>query len=332
MANLYPLKFHPIYKERIWGGSRFQHVFQRKDIPEELKTLCGESWELSSVEDNLSVVSNGYLEGNDIQELIEIYMDELVGSKVYEKFGLEFPLLFKYLDTTDRLSIQVHPDDEKAKERHHAWGKSELWYIVDRKPNSQLIVGFNRDITSEQYVNCVEEHKFPQILNFETPEVDDVYYIPAGRLHAILEGFLIAEIQQTSDVTYRIYDWDRLDKNGQGRELHTELAVDVLEYTCPEGQKYVTEYDKTKSVVEIEETPFFTVNRLVLNNDSIVRNVGELDSFVVLMCLEGEVKVEGAGFEFVNCGKGETVLLPASIDNCNIKAEKSAKILEIYIK
>lgn len=332
MANLYPLKFHPIYKERIWGGNRFQSVFNRQDVPGDISTHCGESWELSAVENNLSVVSNGFLEGNDVQELIEVYMDELVGAKVYEKFGLEFPLLFKYLDTTDRLSIQVHPDDKTAKERHHAWGKSELWYIVDKKPSSQLIVGFNRDVTSEQYINCLEEKNFQDILNFETPDIDDVYSIPAGRLHAILEGFLIAEIQQTSDVTYRVYDWDRLDKNGQGRELHTELALDVLEYTCPEGGKYMSEYDKTKPVVEVEETPFFTVNRLVLDNDSIVRNIGELDSFVVLMCLEGQLTIEGDEFTPVVFGKGETVLLPASIDSCVLSADKTTKLLEVFIK
>jgi mannose-6-phosphate isomerase len=332
MANLYPLKFHPIYKERIWGGNRFQSVFKRKDIPDKISSHCGESWELSAVEENLSVVSNGFLEGNNIQELVEVYMDELVGTKVYDRFGLEFPLLFKYLDTTDRLSIQVHPDDNKAKERHHAWGKSELWYIVNKKPKSQLIVGFNRDVTSGEYIKCLEEKNFPEILNFETPEVDDVYYIPAGRLHAILEGFLIAEIQQTSDVTYRIYDWDRVDKNGRSRELHTELAVDVLEYNCPEGQKYVTEYDKNKALVEVKETPFFTVNRLILDNDSIVRNIGKLDSFIVLMCLEGHFTVEGEGFDSVLCKKGETVLLPASIDNCILTTGSNAKVIEVFVK
>ncbi len=327
--NLYPLKFNPIYKERIWGGDRLKTVFGRKDIPNKIDK-CGESWEISAIEGDLSVVCNGFLEGNTIQELIEVYMDELVGNKVYEKFGIEFPLLFKFLDTNDKLSIQVHPDDAVANERHHAWGKSELWYVVDCKDDAELIVGFNRTVSKTEYLEHLNDGELTSILHWERAEKGDVFFIPAGRLHAILDGFLVAEIQQTSDITYRIYDWDRVDASGHSRELNTELAIDVLDYTAPKDLEYRTVYDITKPVTEIEKTPFFTLNRIDLNNNTVEKDIYDLDSFVVYMCVDGAASIvsDDSSIELL---KGETVLIPASLHEYSISSRSTAQLLEIYI-
>lgn len=327
--NLYPLKFTPIYKDRIWGGDRLKTVFCRKDIPDNIKK-CGESWEISAIEGDISIVSNGFLEGNSIQELIEIYMDELVGNKVYAKFGMEFPLLFKFLDTSDKLSIQVHPNDVVARERHHAWGKSELWYIVDCKKDAELIVGFNRDISRDEYLEHLNHGELTSILNWEPAKVDDVFYIPAGRLHAILDGFLVAEIQQTSDITYRIFDWDRVDAAGKSRELHTELAIDVLDYSAPKDLAYKTEYDITKPETEIEKTPFFTLNRIDLDRNSVEKDIYDLDSFVVYMCIGGEATIEYDDTSLPII-KGETVMIPASLQEFKISSKTKAQLLEVYI-
>ncbi len=327
--HLYPLKFSPIYKERIWGGDRLKTIFGRKDIPNKIEK-CGESWEISAIEGDLSVVSNGTLEGNNIQELIEIYMDELVGNKTYEKFGLEFPLLFKFLDTSDKLSIQVHPDNEVANERHHAWGKSELWYVIDCKKDAELIIGFNRTVSQSEYLEHLNDGELTSILNWEKAKKDDVFYIPAGRLHAILDGFLVAEIQQTSDITYRIYDWDRVDASGNARELNTELAIDVLDYTAPKDLEYKTIYDVTKPETEIEKTPFFTINRIDLDKNSIEKDIYDLDSFVVYMCISGEASIEYDGSS-VKMSKGETVLVPASLHDFTITSASQAQLLEVYI-
>ena len=221
---LYPLKFKPILKQTIWGGDKLAY----KSEDPRLKESIGESWEISGVQDHISVVSEGPLEENTLEELIEIYMGDLVGDKIYEKFGIEFPLLIKYIDARDNLSIQVHPDDATARERHKAYGKTEMWYLVDAAPEAALILGFKHDVSRELYLQSLHNHTLPELLNTEKVSKGDCFYIPAGTVHAICKGCYIAEIQQTSDITYRIYDYDRRDKNGQARELHTELATDVI--------------------------------------------------------------------------------------------------------
>ncbi|MDR3245260.1 MAG: class I mannose-6-phosphate isomerase, partial [Prevotellaceae bacterium] len=214
--ELYPLKFRPIYKERVWGGNKLSTVINRTK-PD--KKPVGESWELSSVEENLSVVTNGFLKDNDIQELIETYMGDLVGDKVYEKFGIEFPLLFKLIDSAERLSVQVHPNDEIALKRHKAYGKTEMWYVIDASGNSPIYVGFNKKLDREEFAARVENGSLTEVMNVEEARKGDVFFLPAGRIHAIGEGLLIAEIQQTSDITYRIYDWGRENNPETAREM-----------------------------------------------------------------------------------------------------------------
>lgn len=226
--SLYPLKFNPILKDKIWGGSKLKTVLNKDFSP---LPNAGESWEISGVEGDVSVVSNGFLEGNNLEELIEIYMGDLVGDHVYENFGIEFPLLIKFIDANDVLSIQVHPDDVLSKERHNAFGKTEMWYVIEADKGSELIVGFNQKVDKDTYIKKLEEGRLEEILNNEPVAKGSCFFIPAGRVHAIGKGILLAEIQQTSDVTYRIYDFNRTDDKGTPRELHTELAVDAIDYS-----------------------------------------------------------------------------------------------------
>ena len=302
MEGLYPLKFTPIYKDKIWGGNKLKTVLNKDfgDLPN-----CGESWELSGVEDNVSVVSNGLLAGNSLEELIEIYMGDLVGDQVFENFGIEFPLLIKFIDANDDLSIQVHPDDKMSKERHNAFGKTEMWYVLQADAGSKLQSGFNQEVDQDKYLFKLEHNELTDILNFEEVAAGDVYFIPAGRVHAIGKGILLAEIQQTSDVTYRIYDYDRRDDQGNPRELHTELALDAIDYALlPE---YKTHYEtKLNESVELVKCNYFTTNLLDL--DGVVeKDYIKLDSFVIFICLEGEVNIETeSGSETIQ--KGETIL------------------------
>lgn len=326
--GLYPLKFKPIYKRTIWGGNRLQTKLN-KNL--EGLTDVGESWEISDVQDNVSVVANGDLEGNDLQELIEIYMGDLVGDKVFERFGQEFPLLIKFIDANDDLSIQVHPNDMVAAERHHAFGKTEMWYALDGSDDTKLITGFNQNIDQNIFLEKLKNNTLADVLNYETVHKGDVFFVPAGRVHAICKNNLIAEIQQTSDITYRIYDYGRRDKNGKERELHLDLSVDVIDY-----QK--TEQPKIKYTVnpntpnELISCQYFTTNILCPKNE-VIRDYYKYDSFVIFIGLEGKFELEYEGNHTIELALGETILLPASIPSIKIKpTEEESKLIEIYIK
>ncbi len=327
MEGLYPLKFIPLYKDKIWGGNKIKTILNKDfgDLPN-----CGESWEVSAVEGNISVVANGYLAGNNLQELAEIYMGDLLGDKIYEKFGVEFPLLIKFIDANDDLSIQVHPDDELSKKRHNAYGKTEMWYVLQADKGARLNSGFNQEVDQEKYLKFLEAKKLTEILNFEEVAPGDVFFIPAGRVHAIGSGILLTEIQQTSDVTYRIYDYDRKDEKGNTRELHTELALDAIDFSLQE--KYKTGYEeKLNESSEIVSCKYFTTNVLHFDQ-TLEKDYNELDSFVIYICLDGNYKIE-----FENGSetgqKGETVLIPASLENVKLVPQTaSVKLLEVYIK
>lgn len=321
---LYPLKFKPRFKERIWGGDALAARMGKK-LPEGKK--IGESWELSGVQNDISVVSNGKLKGNNLEELIEVYMGELVGEKVYEKFGVEFPLLIKLIDAQDVLSIQVHPDDELARERHNSYGKTEMWYVVDNEPGSFLYVGFKNKVSREQYLQAVANGTLPELLSQWEVKPGDAYFIPAGTIHAIGKGLLIAEIQQTSDVTYRVDDWGRVDDNGNPRQLHTDLAVDAIDFGDPKDLN-VTAQPIVNESVNIAESQYFTTNEIALEG-LMHRNYEALDSFVIYMCLDGSLTVGYEGGE-ETLEKGETMLIPAELENVALNGE--ARLLEVYIK
>ncbi|WP_297091486.1 type I phosphomannose isomerase catalytic subunit [uncultured Draconibacterium sp.] len=327
MSNLYPIKFKPIFHEKIWGGNRMKTILNKDfgALPN-----CGESWELSGVEGNISVVSNGFLAGNDLNDLIEIYMGDLVGDKVYEKFGVEFPLLIKFIDAQDDLSIQVHPNDKLSKERHNAYGKTEMWYVAGAENGALINSGFNQKVDREKYLEFLKGGKLTDLLHYDEAEVGDVFFIPAGRVHAIGKGCLVAEIQQTSDVTYRIFDYNRKDDKGNERELHTELALDAIDFSY--ASQYKTAYNTIENqAVEIVSCPYFTTNIIEFSKEQD-KDYNQLDSFVIYMTLEGEFEIvtEG-GTEDV--AMGETVLLPASLESVQLKPKsESVKILEVYIR
>jgi mannose-6-phosphate isomerase len=326
--KLYPLKFEPIFKERIWGGNKLETRFG-KNLKG--KTNIGESWELSAVTGDISIVSNGELAGNDLQELIEIYMDELVGEKCYEKFGAEFPLLIKFIDANDDLSIQVHPNDAQSKKRHKAFGKTEMWIALDDSEKPKLITGFSKDTNQDEFLAKLKDGTLTDHFTYEEVKKGDAFFVPAGRVHAICSGNLIAEIQQTSDVTYRIYDYDRKDKDGNGRELHLDLSLDVMDYKKVKSPKinYKAEHNKPSELVSCN---YFTTNLLDLNLP-LERDYYSYDSFIVLICTEGACNIKSADSEMLSVKMGETVLLPAALNSAIFYPENgSVKMLEVYIK
>lgn len=321
---LYPLKFKPLYKERIWGGQRLASAMGKK-LPEGVK--IGESWEISGVEGDISVVANGCLKSNNLQELIEVYMGDLVGEKIYDKYGLEFPVLIKLIDAEDVLSIQVHPDDKLAEERHHSYGKTEMWYVIAAEPGASLYVGFNRQVTRQEYLDAVAAGTLPSLLNKVEVKAGDAYFIPAGTVHAIGKGLLIAEIQQTSDITYRVDDWGRVDAHGKPRELHTELAVDAIDFGTPQNYN-VTSAPILNTPVQIKECPYFTTNIIQIHG-VVERDFTRLDSFVIYICLGGELQVRGAEGS-TSLVRGESTLVPAEEEE--IVLEGQGTVLEVYIR
>ncbi|RIH65251.1 mannose-6-phosphate isomerase [Mariniphaga sediminis] len=327
MAGLYPLKFNPIYLEKIWGGNRIKTILG-KDFSSHPN--CGESWEISAVEGHISEVSNGFLKGNNLTELVEVYMGDLVGDKVYKKYGLEFPLLFKFIDANDDLSIQVHPNDEMAAERHNAYGKTEMWYVIHADKGGLINAGFNRQITREEYLEYLRNGKLTEVLCYDEVDPGDVFFMPAGRVHAICKGVLLAEIQQTSDITYRIYDYDRKDAQGNTRELHTDLALEAIDFTYLEDYKTKYNVEKNKSS-EIVHCEYFTTNVLHFSEE-VEKDYHLLDSFIVYMNLEGRFSIEFENGEEV-IEKGETVLVPASLETFRlVPLTPDVKTLEVYIK
>ncbi len=326
MNELYPLKFKPLLKEKIWGGQHLKTLLN-KPFPENKK--IGESWEISGVEGNLSIVDNGYLQGNNLQELIEIYMGDMVGDRVYDHYGIEFPLLIKFIDANDELSIQVHPDDELAKKRHNAFGKTEMWYIIDADNNAELISGFKEKTDKNTYLNYLKTGKLPEILNYEKVQQGDVFFIPSGRVHAIGKGIVLAEIQQTSDITYRIFDWNRKDDNGNYRELHTNLALDAIDFNVYDSYKtdYKITLNKDSSILTC---PYFKTN-IIQFNQTIEKDYNQIDSFVIYMCIDGQFKINYAKDESITVLKGETILIPAVIEHLFLEPVRESKILEIFI-
>lgn len=323
-TQLYPLKFQPIMKEKIWGGNGLKTILN-KDIPSD-KT--GESWEISGVKGDISVIANGDLTGENLQEILKNYKGELVGERIYKQFENEFPLLIKFIDAQDDLSIQVHPNDDLAKQRHNSFGKTEMWYVINADKDAELISGFKQTIDEDIYLDKLENKKLGDILNSEVVQAGDVYFIPVGRVHAIRSGILLAEIQQTSDITYRIYDWDRVDDNGNGRELHTEFALDALDFK--KYDNYKTEYTvSTNERTQLEKCNYFETNIFELNSNKSISYKG-LDSFVIYMLMDGEIDLK-YGNSSLNVKKGETVLLPASIDEIKIDVLQEAKLLEVYL-
>ena len=318
--KLYPLVFNPILQDRIWGGTKLRTDLG-KNIPTE---TTGESWELSAVEGNVSVVKEGDYAGKPLTYLLEQFPAEVLGTKVHEHFGTQFPLLFKFLDAKEDLSIQVHPNDELAKKRHNSFGKTEMWYVMQADEGSRIIVGFKEKSSAQQYLDKLESKSLIDILNQEPAKKGDVYFLETGTVHAIGAGIVIAEIQQTSDITYRIYDWDRVDANGKGRQLHVEEALDAMNYNPTDTKKEYAKEANTSNVMV--DCPYFTTNFLPLAGSKSVSKDGS--SFTVYICTDGEYSVEFEGKTYA-FKKGDTVLIPAALKAFTLNG--TATLLEIYI-
>ena len=321
--KLYPIKFQPILKEKIWGGNKLKSLLNK----ETESNLTGESWEISGVEGDTSIVANGVFKGKSLELLLKEYQSDLVGIKNYKAFGDKFPLLIKFIDAKADLSIQLHPNNELAAKRHDSFGKTEMWYVMQAEDDANLIVGFNQSITSEKYLKHLKDKTLPLILNFDKVKAGDVYFIDVGRVHAIGAGVMLAEIQQTSDITYRVYDWDRLDVNGELRELHNDLALDAIDFNMEDD--FRINYSKKENITNnIVTCPYFTTNCLFITAQSLCKE-NTLDSFIIYMCVEGEASIEVDG-AIETIKKGETILIPAALKSFQIIAD-SAELLEVYI-
>ena len=321
--------FKPLLKQTIWGG---EAIAAFKNVETDLHSI-GESWEISAVEGYLSVVADGKDEGKTIVELIDEQKEGLVGKEVYARFGNTFPLLIKFIDARRDLSIQVHPDDATAMQRHGTRGKTEMWYIVKADEGSHIKLGFNQPMSKEDYSRMVEDNSIIKVLNEQVVKQGDVFFLPAGRVHSVGAGVFLAEIQETSDITYRIYDYGRKDPNGKERELHTELARDVIDYSARKDYQthYKEEHDKRVALIDCQ---FFTTN-LIEPSKVFHADYSELDSFVVMMCMDGGATItahKADGEEWRSIEQGSTVLLPASTLSVDIDPKGKCRLLEVFVR
>ncbi|GFD93351.1 type I phosphomannose isomerase catalytic subunit [Tenacibaculum sp. SSH1-16] len=318
------LRFTPILKQKVWGGKKLNLLLHKNSDGSNI----GESWEISDVDGDESVVSNGNLKGRTLRSLLKEYKHDLVGEYVYETFGEQFPLLIKFIDAKEVLSIQVHPDDKLA-ELQESFGKTEMWYVMQADNEANIIIGFKENSNKEEYVYHLNNKTLLSILNVDKVSKGDVYFVPPGRVHAIGAGLLIAEIQQTSDITYRIYDWDRKDIDGNYRELHTEKALEAIDFSAKSS--YKTTYKKQKNIAnKVVSCPYFTTNILPVEGKKEI-DLSKKDCFVIYMCVEGEVTFFYESQQEV-VRKGETILVPACIDKVEILSENPSELLETYIK
>ena len=323
---LYPLKFKTIFKDKIWGGHKIKTYLGKDFSP---LPNCGETWEISGVKSDVSVIANGPLTGTTLAQLLSQEKGNLLGKKNYERFGNEFPLLVKFIDANEDLSIQVHPNDELAAKRHNSKGKTEMWYVIQADTGSTLISGFNQEVDKELYLKKFNAGELTDILNEEEVQAGDVFFLPAGRVHTIGKGLLIAEIQQTSDITYRIYDFDRVDDKGNKRELHVDEAIDAIDYTFYDN--YKSKYQQTlNQPVEVADCPYFTTNILNYTQETS-RDYNNLDSFVIHVCVEGSYILK-YGIEELPVQMGDCILIPASTKQVSLSTNQGFKILESYIR
>lgn len=322
---MYPLKFEPILKQTLWGGDKIISFKQLNDT----RTEVGESWEISAVEGSESIVAEGPDKGMTLTEVLSKYREELLGEANYARFGVKFPLLVKFIDARQDLSIQVHPSDELAKKRHNSMGKTEMWYVIGADKGAKLRSGFSEQITPKEYKDRVYNNTITEVLQEYDIQPGDVFFLPAGRVHSIGAGAFIAEIQQTSDVTYRIYDFDRKDAKGNARELHTDLAREAINFEVLDD--YRTQYDVVENEpIELVACPYFTTS-LYDMTEEITCDYSELDSFVIFVYVEGSCTLYDNEKNEVSFKAGETVLMPASTQEVTIVPNGKVKLLETYV-
>lgn len=313
--------------EKIWGGTKLLKTYS---LEGKYKNI-GEVWLLSAVKDHESIVTNGFLAGNNLSELSEIYMGDLLGDNIFDKFGQNFPLLFKILDTSDWLSVQVHPDDVLAKKKHTLLnGKTEMWYVMEGGKKAEIISGFNVVTDRIKVQNSIQNNTLQELLQSYKTQKGDLFFTPSGMVHAIGPDVTLAEIQQSSDITYRLWDWDRKDQKGNSRKLHKNDGLDALKYEFEEGGKI--DYSKPENGSEsLISCPVFTTNLIQLDKGILLeKDLFPIDSFICYLCTEGSARIiTEEGSEAIN--KGELILLPAICNDVQIVAAESSSILETYI-
>jgi mannose-6-phosphate isomerase len=318
-------KFKPILKSMLWGGEK---LIPYKGLESD-KTSVGESWEISGVKGNESIVAEGPDAGMSLPELIARDKAALLGQNNYERFGKEFPLLIKFIDARQDLSIQVHPNDKLAWERHQSKGKTEMWYVVDADPGSRLRSGFSKSVTPDEYEQSIADNTITDLLQEYDIHAGDVFFLPAGRIHSIGAGAFIAEIQQTSNITYRIYDFNRCDDNGNPRELHTEMSKAAIDYTVLPD--YRTYYDaQPDAQTQLVSCRYFTTSLCKLTKPYNMELAG-LDSFVILICTKGNGSVTDSDGNSIIVRQGESILVPATVKGLNIVPETELEILSSWI-
>lgn len=325
--QLYPFLFQPNLHSVVWGGNLLR-PYKGLDPSDE---PIGESWEVSTVPSSTSIISNGEWKGRDLTSVIEENPDAILGKTVNEKYQGQLPLLVKFIDAKKDLSIQVHPNDEMAMREHGKMGKSEMWYVIKADEDAHLYAGFKQEITPYEYQKRIEDGTITEVLADHKVKSGDVFYLPAGRIHAICGGILLAEVQQSSDLTYRIFDYNRLGMDGKPRELHTELAAQALDYHVEDN--YCTEYDEVSNkAVQIIDSPYFSV-RVMEVSRPFHRNLKKYDSFIITMCIEGDCKihVHNTGEEFI-LKQGNSTLIPAAIADYEIIPQyRTTRILDAFI-
>ena len=321
---MYPLLFSPNLHETVWGGHQLQNF---KNLPTDNRCI-GESWEISAVPTSQSVVANGPLAGQTLGDVVKTYGSQLLGRRIEARWGDDFPLLVKFIDSMGDLSIQVHPNEELAQKRHGKHGKTEMWYVIDAKPGASLLAGFREEITKDDYRRRVEDGSIVDVLARHEVKAGDVFFIPAGRVHAICSGILLCEIQQSSDVTYRLFDYHRLDLDGQPRELHTAEAIDAIDFHV--YPNYRTTYSPVaEGVVRIVDCEYFAVS-VITTQTKLHRDLSAEDSFATLSCLEGECQITTATGHTLTLSSGQSCLIPACEAVFDI--EGKAKLLESFAR
>ena len=319
------LSFYPIFKAKVWGGQKIRTKLGKDFSPLDLEN-CGETWEISDDSHNMSIVSSGQFKDISLRNLILKYKEQLLGHQNYANFGPKFPLLIKFIDAHQDLSIQVHPDDSLASKKHNCFGKTEFWYILDHSPNAQILYGFKTQTDQDTYLNHLKNNTLSDLLRAPKVRKGDTFFIPAGRIHAIGSGILLTEIQQASDITYRIYDYNRPDKTGQLRTLHTEDALDAIDFQDNRDYRQNTQNIRSKNLCS---NAYFSVNYHLIDKIKQINYIN-FDAFVIYIC------VEGAGYinyqhQNLDFKLGQVILLPATIDKIELQASKTMKILECYI-
>lgn len=328
---LYPFKLKPILLPKIWGGQTIKKWYD--NVPAECDNV-GEAWVMSDFGDLKTEVANGSHTGDDLQDLLEVYMDELVGEKVYERFENRFPLLLKFIDAANDLSVQVHPDDEYALEHDHAYGKTEMWYVMPSQGDASIFLGWKQQMNASLIHAAIAEGKLTDYLKEYHVHEGNVAFLPPGTVHALRGNTIVAEIQENSDSTYRLYDYNRIGADGKKRPLHLDKSLQVLNLAPDKDALVAQTAPRIDGAVNLRQCSYFTANLLALKH-AIQRDYAPLDSFVAYMCVEGSGTIEALDCETedkkVTIQKGEAVLIPASLNDIVLTPQGDCKLLEIYI-